>query len=490
MDNTNIQRSRELESETRFFQLYILCSFAFSIFTLLITVIFPSIFLISVFCAISLIALMTGSLILYFYIRYHRRPLVVQKTGIKRKLDSSRAQQEAIDSQLRIWEAQKQQELNVLESNRFNLEKKHQQKMFDLANQRSAIHEEMEQALRDQLTTFQQKWLTDSLQATKISDAHIPGIGPVLVERLSAHGINSANDVDDLRLLNIPGLGEHKRNDVTQWRASQQAEFWRNRPKSLSPEEKKSIRQPYQDRYSDIEEKEDLEDKSHTTTLETIKSSTNLVLSAYGSKMEQKLSERKPIDDSIDSFQKELIPFSAITFFNFLKDVLRFPVIRIGKQSPIFVSNAILLIICVCSLSGSALCTTGWNVIESWPTATLTSSQTITPSITRTFTNTYTLTQTLTFTITLTPSITFTPSNTFTFTVTNTPSKTPTFTLTPTFTWTPTRTRTLTAIPSETKTSTPTLHLCGSICKDGTYSTSTGRGTCSHHGGVARPWYC
>ncbi|KAB2817074.1 DUF3761 domain-containing protein [Phaeocystidibacter marisrubri] len=29
----------------------------------------------------------------------------------------------------------------------------------------------------------------------------------------------------------------------------------------------------------------------------------------------------------------------------------------------------------------------------------------------------------------------------------------------------------------------------GAICKDGTYSKSTGSGTCSHHGGV-RVWLC
>jgi uncharacterized RDD family membrane protein YckC len=92
------------------------------------------------------------------------------------------------------------------------------------------------------------------------------------------------------------------------------------------------------------------------------------------------------------------------------------------------------------------------------------------------------------------------PTSTLTPTPTSTPTATPTSTITPTYTATPTSTSTLTATPTSTFTPTqtytpiptltpyPTLPpRCGAICVDGTISSSTGRGTCSGHGGV-RIW--
>jgi carbohydrate-binding DOMON domain-containing protein len=95
------------------------------------------------------------------------------------------------------------------------------------------------------------------------------------------------------------------------------------------------------------------------------------------------------------------------------------------------------------------------------------------------------------------------------------PSQTPTVTLSPTVTLTPTRTNTPTISATATRTtratstrtaivskavqpiiaptSSPTTNPAippsgvriGAVCRDGTTSTATGSGACSHHGGVA-----
>jgi hypothetical protein len=71
---------------------------------------------------------------------------------------------------------------------------------------------------------------------------------------------------------------------------------------------------------------------------------------------------------------------------------------------------------------------------------------------------------------------------------TNTPTYTPSLFITETVIILPSQ------LPTETSTLAPTFtatyHLCGSICNDGSYSESTGSGTCSHHDGVREPWYC
>ena len=91
---------------------------------------------------------------------------------------------------------------------------------------------------------------------------------------------------------------------------------------------------------------------------------------------------------------------------------------------------------------------------------------------------------------TLTPTSTPTPTETPTATATLEPTQTPTETHTPVPTETPTETPT--SIPTHTPTSTrtempvPTSEgiRIGAICRDGSHSNATGRGACSHHGGV------
>jgi len=115
-------------------------------------------------------------------------------------------------------------------------------------------------------------------------------------------------------------------------------------------------------------------------------------------------------------------------------------------------------------------------------TASVTPSQTLTPTLTPT--DTLTPTVTYTSTITLTPTITDTPTVTYTPTITFTPTRTNTPTLTPSKTPLPTNTRVAypTQAPSTGRVRT------GALCDDNTTSSATGRGACSHHGGV-KCWY-
>lgn len=88
---------------------------------------------------------------------------------------------------------------------------------------------------------------------------------------------------------------------------------------------------------------------------------------------------------------------------------------------------------------------------------------------------------------------TLTPS--FTFTATFTPTLTSTFTATPTLTCSPTTPApSIIVVPTTVR---PTKEhkrdkpeRCGAVCVDGTISSSTGSGACSHHGGVKKWLYC
>lgn len=67
--------------------------------------------------------------------------------------------------------------------------------------------------------------------------------------------------------------------------------------------------------------------------------------------------------------------------------------------------------------------------------------------------------------------------------VVNPPVATPAPTNTPTSAPLSAPTNTPTGVPLPT--APPTQHRIGAICRDGTRSTATGSGACSHHGGVA-----
>lgn len=100
------------------------------------------------------------------------------------------------------------------------------------------------------------------------------------------------------------------------------------------------------------------------------------------------------------------------------------------------------------------------------------------------------------------PSPTFFPTATHAPTSTATPPATlaPTRTPEPTATNVPTQTPEPTALPKPTAKPKPTAQpqaiapitsgvRVGAVCRDGTRSSATGRGACSHHGGVARWLY-
>jgi hypothetical protein len=183
------------------------------------------------------------------------------------------------------------------------------------------------------------------------------------------------------------------------------------------------------------------------------------------------------------------------------------------KTPRFFIVAAIIGIVMVCC---GGLGFTATAALE--PTETATPTNTAVPTQTATVTNTLTNTATATFTATDTATITNTPTITDTPTITNTPTITPIPSQTPRPTLSNAqKTAIVAAIIQQTMAAQPTNTpivvnpgiggdaggtggtsggnsggsgiRIGAICNDGTHSSATGSGACSHHGGVARWLY-
>ena len=315
---------------------------------------------------------------------------------------------------------------------------------------------ELTQAKRNEiqhtLESLQKSHIQRGLETSYLKDAAIPGIGPKLKEKLAAHGIVSAAQVSG-RVSEMPGFGQAKQQALTGWKALVHVKLDSTKPTELPSEDSEVIENKYKARHATNDEVE----RSAQTTKQTLEN------------------DLTPLLPTLESL-------SSITFLSFLNKSL-------ASQGLVAGFIGVVLIL---SQGFSGVSATTAAIVASIPTATQTATATLTP------------------TNTLTPTITFTPTVTPTPTITNTPTitDTPTSTFTPTITFTPTKTNT--PRPTITKTPLPTSTLSvgggggggggsggggsngrvrtGALCNDGTTSSATGRGACSHHGGV-KCWY-
>ena len=315
---------------------------------------------------------------------------------------------------------------------------------------RGELTQDQHNELKRALAALQNVYIQDGLRTNHIKDATVSGVGNALKARLAENGITSAIHVTD-RVAAISGFGEAKQKALFAWRASVLQLLEKSKPAKLLFDQSETIN----DRYLALQGQNDGAESNARN-------------------------QRENLEHELSSLLPRLESLSSITFLSYLNRSL---------ASRGFVSAFIALIL-ICSQTASGFGATTSAMIASIPTATasVTPSQTFTPTLTPT--DTLTPTITFTATITLTPTITYTPTNTDTPTITNTP----TITLTPTRTHTPTLTPSKTPLPTNTRVVYPTQApssgrvRTGALCDDGTTSGATGRGACSHHGGV-RCWY-
>lgn len=88
---------------------------------------------------------------------------------------------------------------------------------------------EIPKRVRQTLTEFENsvrlRQLQRHLERQYVDQASISGVGPALKRRLAAYGINTAADVNQYRIMEIPGFGPAKTTAVLTWRVSCEGKF-------------------------------------------------------------------------------------------------------------------------------------------------------------------------------------------------------------------------------------------------------------------------
>lgn len=99
-----------------------------------------------------------------------------------------------------------------------------------LPNERAKRLQKLNEQRRD-------KQLEDHLDHFSLADAKVPGIGPTRVATLASHGIDTASDIVNHRLLAVPGFGPATVSKLLAWRRSHEATFRFDPNRGVSPSE-------------------------------------------------------------------------------------------------------------------------------------------------------------------------------------------------------------------------------------------------------------
>ncbi|CAI7974334.1 protein kinase YegI [Frankia sp. Hr75.2] len=101
--------------------------------------------------------------------------------------------------------------------------------------------------------TVRDRQLRRHLERQYVSSASIRGIGPNLKQRLVAYGVNTAADVNQARVMEIPGFGDVKTGSLVAWRDSCERTFRYNPQDPAIPKEREQALAVYERRRRSIE---------------------------------------------------------------------------------------------------------------------------------------------------------------------------------------------------------------------------------------------
>jgi hypothetical protein len=82
-----------------------------------------------------------------------------------------------------------------------------------------------------------QKQFQDHLDRFSITSARISGIGPAKTAMLASHGIDTAGDVDQSRVMAVPGFGEALTRKLVLWRQTHERTFTFDASRAIAPSE-------------------------------------------------------------------------------------------------------------------------------------------------------------------------------------------------------------------------------------------------------------
>lgn len=404
----------------------------------------------------------------WLYLRYERNSQVKEKKDIQRVI---LAHDTEIFKNRQILE-QTTQKKAVIDQ---DMDKALTERQIQYDLQRVNLHKKIENAdqsekdeIQKLLTKMQSEFFAREMAAFPLESAKIPGIGPKLKEKLASFRMNTAYDVSEDKLRQVPGFGDAKISEIISWRRAMEKDVRARQPRKIPAEKLDEIQKRYSALRQSIEANIQEAKENYSADAEKIQTRA---LNRHG--------ENKHVEDNANDriaeftekksrLQDDLSGFDHVNFKEYLGE--SFPTGKLIKgMKPALGASLLICILGLGSISHlvSAVGSTSAIVIAAIPTATATP------------------TQTPTATATMTPLPTNTATTTPTSTITPTPTVTGTATITPTPTRTPTSTRlpTATAGPATRGGTVPTG--ATAICNDGTYSYSqTRQGTCSRHGGV------
>ncbi len=375
---------------------------------------------------LGILAILTSILSLFIlFLRYSSLHIVSSKRQVKKKIANLSSQSSNTKNTINHLLVQNKKIAEKLESRIDGLETASKNRQIQLTNQYENTIETEKEKLQ---STLQQKVNTHiftQLRSAKLLDAKITGVGPKLKEKMMLFGINSAADVSNHVLVNVPGLGEVKRQEVLNWRRWVEIQGRKSAPTKLDDVTTNFITEGFRKIKEEIRANQSLESEKLVSLINHEREVAEKQIAENIDDVERLQDKAIALDENHVTLKNRLASFSGISYINFLIASVegQGEGSRIKKAS--LVGGAVLAIIAGTVLQGGiAAKSTEAIIIASIPTSTPTATPTNTATITLTPLPTFTFTPTMTASITNTPTITFTPTITATPTSTPTPTST------------------------------------------------------------------
>jgi hypothetical protein len=181
-----------------------------------------------------------------------------------------------------------------------------------------ALRTAKEDKLASELTRIQREHIEAGLRAIPLDPAHVPGIGPVLAETLSAQGIRTAFDVGQEAVQVIPGFGEAKILSLMRWRESEERALRDGQPGQLSPEAAQTIAQEYDRQVLTLQEEKNTAQATHEKAVEEIHAQEAQEVAAATLQETEARQHLATWEAQKQELQGQCQKYAGITFLRFL----------------------------------------------------------------------------------------------------------------------------------------------------------------------------
>jgi len=144
-------------------------------------------------------------------------------------------------------------------------------KLANIDHQLSLLPQQELQEISNALTVIQDKYICNSLQRYKITDAHIDGIGVKYKERLNSNGLFTASDIYSASVQRVHGIGHVKSKALEDWRKTCENKVKATMPTSLDHSELMAIKSKYASKKVQYENQKSVETQRRSSEENTIK---------------------------------------------------------------------------------------------------------------------------------------------------------------------------------------------------------------------------